>query len=167
MKNKKASAAEPRQHGHPYGVQPWGNFYLKQQPEIRTAGTCCTALARLASSACIYTTHKRVDGVATSSAATQSTKLPFLHCSSRVASYLYLSSRLVGMTDFAPDRYENFKPLTFIAGLGLMSALSDDLLLGVLYLLPAADLARLGLASKALYCFAHTLDLWKALAMQV
>eukprot|EP00878_Enallax_costatus_P037589 GHUV01042470.1.p1 GENE.GHUV01042470.1~~GHUV01042470.1.p1 ORF type:complete len:208 (+),score=47.38 GHUV01042470.1:256-879(+) len=88
MKNKKASAAEPRQHGHPYGVQPWGNFYLKQQPEIRTAG------------------------------------------------------------------------------LGLMSALSDDLLLGVLYLLPAADLARLGLASKALYCFAHTLDLWKALAMQ-
>jgi hypothetical protein len=23
---------------HPYGVQPWGNFYLTQVPEIRTAG---------------------------------------------------------------------------------------------------------------------------------
>jgi hypothetical protein len=25
-------------HGHPYGVQPWGNFYLTGVPEIRTAG---------------------------------------------------------------------------------------------------------------------------------
>lgn len=48
-----------------------------------------------------------------------------------------------------------------------MSSLSDDLLLSILYLLPAADLTCLGLASKALYCFVHTLDLWKALALQV
>ena len=25
---------------HPYGVQPWGNYYLSQVPEIRTAGAC-------------------------------------------------------------------------------------------------------------------------------
>jgi hypothetical protein len=25
---------------HPYGVQPWGNYYLSQVPEIRTAGVC-------------------------------------------------------------------------------------------------------------------------------
>jgi hypothetical protein len=25
-------------HGHPYGVQPWGNFYLTGVPEIRSAG---------------------------------------------------------------------------------------------------------------------------------
>jgi len=31
-----AEAEEPR--SHPYGVQPWGNFYLSQVPEIRTAG---------------------------------------------------------------------------------------------------------------------------------
>lgn len=29
---------QPR--SHPYGVQPWGNFYLTQVPEIRTAGGC-------------------------------------------------------------------------------------------------------------------------------
>lgn len=30
--------------GHPYGVQPWGNFYLSQVAEIRTAGgpRCCS-----------------------------------------------------------------------------------------------------------------------------
>lgn len=27
---------EPR--SHQYGVRPWGNFYMSQQPEIRTAG---------------------------------------------------------------------------------------------------------------------------------
>eukprot|EP00879_Flechtneria_rotunda_P033329 GHRR01036900.1.p1 GENE.GHRR01036900.1~~GHRR01036900.1.p1 ORF type:complete len:308 (+),score=57.43 GHRR01036900.1:176-1099(+) len=75
-------------HGHPYGVQPWGNFYLQQQPEIRTSG------------------------------------------------------------------------------LGLLSPLPDDLMLSLLYLMPAADLVRLGLASKALYCFAHTTDLWKALTVE-
>lgn len=31
-----AEAEEPR--SHPYGVQPWGNFYMSQVPEIRTAG---------------------------------------------------------------------------------------------------------------------------------
>lgn len=40
-------------------------------------------------------------------------------------------------------------------------------MLAVLELLPAPDLARLGLASKALYCFAHTIDLWKGLVLQV
>ncbi|WIA16758.1 hypothetical protein OEZ85_013410 [Tetradesmus obliquus] len=52
------------------------------------------------------------------------------------------------------------------AGLGLLSPLPDELLLDLLFNLPAADLARLGLASKALYCFAHTSELWKALAIQ-
>lgn len=52
-------------------------------------------------------------------------------------------------------------------GLGVLSALSDELMLAVLELLPAPDLARLGLASKALYCFAHTADLWKGLVLQV
>jgi hypothetical protein len=53
------------------------------------------------------------------------------------------------------------------AGLGVLAGLSDDVLLGLLELLPAADLARLGLVSQALYCFAHTNDLWKALVLQV
>jgi hypothetical protein len=52
-------------------------------------------------------------------------------------------------------------------GLGLLSPLPDELLLELLFGLPAADLARLGLASKALYCFAHTSELWKALVIQV
>eukprot|EP00775_Hariotina_reticulata_P003875 gene3875-4130_t len=52
------------------------------------------------------------------------------------------------------------------AGLGLLAPLPDDLVLSLLYCLSADDLARLGLASKALYCFAHTTDLWKALALQ-
>jgi hypothetical protein len=49
----------------------------------------------------------------------------------------------------------------------VLSGLSDDVILGLLELLPAADLARLGLASKALYCFAHTNDIWKALVLEV
>jgi hypothetical protein len=52
-------------------------------------------------------------------------------------------------------------------GLGLLSPLPDELLLELLYGLSAADLARLGLASKACYCFAHTSELWKALVIQV
>jgi hypothetical protein len=53
------------------------------------------------------------------------------------------------------------------AGLGILSGLSDDVILGVLELLSAADLARVGLVSKAFYCFAHTNDLWKGLVLQV
>lgn len=52
-------------------------------------------------------------------------------------------------------------------GLGHMAALSDELLLSLLYLLPAADLQRLGMASKALYAFAHYDELWKALLLEV
>lgn len=52
-------------------------------------------------------------------------------------------------------------------GLGVLAGLPDDVILGLLELLSAADLARLGLVSKALYCFAHTNDLWKALVLQV
>jgi hypothetical protein len=57
--------------------------------------------------------------------------------------------------------------LCCVTGLGVLSGLSDDVILGLLELLPAADLARLGLASKAMYCFVHTTDLWKALVLQV
>lgn len=53
------------------------------------------------------------------------------------------------------------------AGLGILSGLSDDVILGMLELLSVADLARLGLVSKAFYCFAHTNDLWKGLVLQV
>jgi hypothetical protein len=63
----------------------------------------------------------------------------------------------------SPARHCRFHP----AGLGLLSPLPDELLLELLFGLPAADLARLGLASKALYCFAHTSELWKALVIQV
>jgi hypothetical protein len=58
-------------------------------------------------------------------------------------------------------------PAASASGLGLLSPLPDELLLDLLFGLPAADLARLGLASKALYCFAHTSELWKALVIQV
>jgi hypothetical protein len=58
-------------------------------------------------------------------------------------------------------------PPSLPPGLGLLSPLPDELLLELLYGLPAADLARLGLASKACYCFAHTGELWKALVIQV
>ena len=51
--------------------------------------------------------------------------------------------------------------------LGRLAALSDELLLSVLYALPAADLQRLGCASKALYVFAHHDELWKALMLEV
>ncbi|KAF8065440.1 F-box protein [Scenedesmus sp. PABB004] len=83
-----AAGADAAVEAHPYGVQPWGNFYLSRVPEIRTSG------------------------------------------------------------------------------LGALAALADELVLGLLYDLPAADLARLGLASRALYVFAHTQELWKNLAMQ-
>lgn len=59
------------------------------------------------------------------------------------------------------------QPVVLPAGLGVLSPLADDLVLNLLFLLPAADLARLGLASKALYCFVHTTDLWKSLVIEV
>lgn len=52
-------------------------------------------------------------------------------------------------------------------GLGRLAQLSDELLLGILYELPAADLQRLALASKALYAFCHYDELWKALVLEV
>jgi hypothetical protein len=52
-------------------------------------------------------------------------------------------------------------------GLGVLAALTDDALLRLLYLLPAADLQRVGMASRALYAFAHFDELWKALALEV
>ena len=48
-----------------------------------------------------------------------------------------------------------------------MACLDDALLLGVLGLLRAPDLARLAATSRALYCFAYHEPLWKALALQV
>jgi hypothetical protein len=53
------------------------------------------------------------------------------------------------------------------AGLGTLACLDDALLLGVLGLLRAPDLARLAATSRALYCFAYHEPLWKALALQV
>ena len=45
--------------------------------------------------------------------------------------------------------------------------LSDDLLLGVLGLLPAQSLALAGLASKSLYCFCNYEELWRVLLLEV
>ncbi|XP_078436842.1 transferring glycosyl group transferase [Wolffia australiana] len=51
-------------------------------------------------------------------------------------------------------------------GLGGLRALSDELLLDVLALLPAADLARAAAASKSLYVFATQDPLWRALVLR-
>ena len=52
-------------------------------------------------------------------------------------------------------------------GLGALSALSDELLLAVLYQLPARSLTRLALASRAAYAYGHHAELWKALLLEV
>ncbi|KXZ56047.1 hypothetical protein GPECTOR_2g1599 [Gonium pectorale] len=54
------------------------------------------------------------------------------------------------------------------AGLGDLSVLSDALMLELLGsgVLRAADLARLALASKALYCFANLEETWKGLVIE-
>lgn len=52
-------------------------------------------------------------------------------------------------------------------GLGHLAVLSDELLVTLLYALPAAELQRLGMASKALYVFCHYDELWKALTLEV
>jgi hypothetical protein len=52
-------------------------------------------------------------------------------------------------------------------GLGHMGALPDEVLLQLLYLLPASDLQRLGMASRALYAYCHFDELWKALLLEV
>ena len=57
--------------------------------------------------------------------------------------------------------------LTSHAGLGALACLDDALVLSVLGMLPAEDLARAGAASKSLYCFAGHEPLWKALAVEV
>ncbi|KIY99244.1 F-box protein [Monoraphidium neglectum] len=51
-------------------------------------------------------------------------------------------------------------------GLGHMGALPDEVLLQLLYLLPASDLQRLGMASRALYAYCHFDELWKALLLE-
>jgi len=51
------------------------------------------------------------------------------------------------------------------AGLGALRPLPDDLLLDVLGLLPARDLAALSVASKALYVVASHDPLWRALVL--
>ena len=48
-----------------------------------------------------------------------------------------------------------------------MASLDDQLVLSILGLLPARDLACAGTASKSLHCFAHHEPLWKALCLQV
>lgn len=121
------SSSEPR--SHPYGVQPWGNFYLTQVPEIRTAGVLSVAGLLSWCPGALHPPNSHP------------LSLLLLLCCCRMPS-----------------------PHT---GLGVLSALSDELMLAVLELLPAPDLTRLGLASKALYCFAHTADLWKGLVLQV
>ncbi|CAL9115102.1 unnamed protein product [Musa textilis] len=50
-------------------------------------------------------------------------------------------------------------------GLGVLRALPDDLLLDVLALLPARDLAVLSAASRSLYVFATHDTLWRALVL--
>ena len=45
--------------------------------------------------------------------------------------------------------------------------LSDELLLGVLGLLPAQSLAMASIASKSLYCFCNYEDLWRVLVLEV
>lgn len=108
--------------GHPYGVQPWGNYYLAgQQAEIRTPGEG------------VDDTQRSGGGCR---ALTVAHPLPPPSC--------------------APA-----------AGLGLLSRLPDELLLDLLFRLPAPDLGRLGLSSKAAYVFAHTPELWKALSLEV
>ena len=52
-------------------------------------------------------------------------------------------------------------------GLGELAVLPDELLLSLLYALPAAALGRLACVSRAAYVCAHTQELWKALSLQV
>lgn len=59
------------------------------------------------------------------------------------------------------------QPCAPAAGLGELRVLSDELILHVLNYLPAADLSRMGLGSKALYCFCHNEELWKAFVHEV
>lgn len=54
-----------------------------------------------------------------------------------------------------------------LAGLGMLSKLSDELLLCVLGHLPAQSLLRAAGASRALYCFCSHEELWRALTLQV
>eukprot|EP00850_Spirogloea_muscicola_P009343 SM000052S17735 [mRNA] locus=s52:437861:440425:+ [translate_table: standard] len=51
------------------------------------------------------------------------------------------------------------------AGLGTLAVLGDEALLDVLALLPAAGLARVAAASRALYVLAHHADLWRQLVL--
>ena len=52
-------------------------------------------------------------------------------------------------------------------GLGALAVLSDELLLGLLSLLPAQSLGRASLASKSLYCFSNHEELWRVLVLEV
>lgn len=52
-------------------------------------------------------------------------------------------------------------------GLGALAVLSDELLSGILGLLPAKSLACSSLASKSLYCFCNHEDLWRVLVLEV
>lgn len=58
-------------------------------------------------------------------------------------------------------------PAWELAGLGGLAVLSDELLLGVLGLLPAQSLVMASLASKSLYCFCNYEDLWRVLVLEV
>lgn len=51
------------------------------------------------------------------------------------------------------------------AGLGSVSILSDELVLGVLEHMEAADLARLAMVSRACFAFAFHDELWRAIVL--
>lgn len=51
--------------------------------------------------------------------------------------------------------------------LGNLSKLNDELLVNVLSLLTARDLARITAVSRALYCFGNYDELWKGICLEV
>lgn len=54
-----------------------------------------------------------------------------------------------------------------MTGLGNLHVLGDGLILELLQLLEARDLAALARTSKALYCFCDAEDIWKGLVLVV
>jgi F-box-like len=54
-----------------------------------------------------------------------------------------------------------------LAGLGTLSSLEDELVLGILALLDARDLCVLAATSKSLYCFSNHEELWRSLVLEV
>ena len=55
----------------------------------------------------------------------------------------------------------------FVAGLGTLRLLPDELVMGILSHLAAGDLCRASASSHFLYCFCSHDELWRALTLQV